>query len=776
MSNRQSLIASLLQAPSGLTWCRKHTELVDQAIQEVWSEEIGSGQGLALVATGGYGRAELSPCSDCDLVLVSSGGVAADRDDRIKRLYDALQVRAADALGISISYALRRPADAVGLDDKSLTALSDGRFIAGEEEVALALLKAAEEALPVPYFLRAKIQEREKARRGLHQSPLVTKPNLKEGAGGLRAFQSANWIRYALGERMIRPTKEYDAVMRVRNVLHALAGRKQDSLALERREQVAEIMGVDPFDLGGAIASHMESLHREELRAQEAILSARFPLAKGVHAIGGEIRFSAGASIGSAARGISQGIGLGLTVPDLASELTSETGPSEALEAVSSGSDCLMSLARCGVLDGLLPELTACRHLMPRDSSHQFSVYQHTIEVVRKLESLKPGTFLGDLMSSLPSRGPLFLAALLHDVGKSDLSRPHSESGAEMAESVCRRWRLYADTTSLVCWLVREHLTLAHFLRMRDVTHPDTAAELAELVQTEDRLVHLTLLTWADVSSVSEDAWTPIQQEHLKQLFALTSRTLEGTRPEVTERAALRRLEQGMAKTDLDPDQLKAFLSELPAHYLLSAGSEQAAKDCERMQIARNEGPQIEFIRNSELSFTEVHVTAKDEPGVLSRILAAIYAEDCRLLHVRAATTKSDPYIIDAFSISKGDRVLSKHEQKRLEKLIQGVLSGESDEADVLRKAGKQPDREQEVYQWRLVEGNPSILEIQAPRGRGLAYRMSKKISDCGWNITAARLGQWAGRGAAAFYITDRSGEPVTMESASQHLGPSLST
>jgi [protein-PII] uridylyltransferase len=409
---------------------------------------------------------------------------------------------------------------------------------------------------------------------------------------------------------------------------------------------------------------------------------------------------------------------------------------------------------------------------MPTDTVHEFTVFEHTMQVIRNLDNARTDPFSGELIQSLGSPDALYLAALLHDVGKIDRSLPHSESGARIAEKVCARWQLDSNLSNQIVWLVKEHLTMARFIRMRDLMHPDTTEEFAEIVGDPQRLTMLTLLTAADIAAVSSSTYTPAIATFLRQLYESTASVLhrDGTEdddPLLTRKRLLRSL----ASSNSDPDDVSRYLDEMPTYYLASTPTDIARLHMHYVTEARAERSTIDFTANQSLAATEITVCTRDKSGLLNQVLGVLYAFDLSLLAVRATTTRGTPAIaLDTFVAGFAGKPVPASTLRELQTVLQKVIDGELPARDVILSRGKDPDRRQRLFTYTYQEGTPGILDIRAPRGRGMPYRFSKIFAEQGWNIVSARVGQWAGSGAASFYITHADGAPVPREKVSELL------
>jgi [protein-PII] uridylyltransferase len=781
LQDREALLERLRRSPDGLEWCRAHSQRVDQLLRSLFEQlAVPANRVLvALMAVGGYGRRELAPYSDVDLIVVPREDSSPELDDLVRSLHRELHNVFAAGAGTALSYSFFLVNDAPALDPKSRTAVLDARLVCGSADAFEAFVGAFRDSLSPGEFALEKIREREAAHARWNDTPLVVEPHLKEGAGGLRSFQCANWIRDAIGEPPASPGEAYEAIARARNLLHLTAGGNVDRFTRGRQAEVAQMEEADVFEYVSQIAGHGLELLAEYHRALDLTRRQRYVLVEGVQADEGAIRFLPAASLSAAALGVAVGTPLGLVAePAEASFSTHVDGPA-ALFAIGTGEETLRAMDACGLLEKLLPELTRCRTLLPNDTLHVFTVFEHTLRTLRRLESFPAESFYGRLREGLSSVGPLYLAALLHDAGKAVPDRPHSETGAEIAAEVARHWGLAPGVASTVEWLVREHLTLARFIGMRDVSDPATSLEFARIVGDRERLDMLALLTCADAGAVSPEAWTPAQDAFLRELHARTSAVLESEEARSEDPAAYRRRLLRTLRDHPAPDrEIEAFLERLPAQYAVSTAPEMVPLHMELVRKAEAGEASVVWDHDAQGRLSEVTVCARDAPGLLSRILGVLYAYDLSVHGVRASTTEpaagAPAVALDTVLASFGHQAVPSATSALVVKaLVQIVQKGESLD-ELLRRHGKDPHRRQEHFTFDYVEpaapGAPGILEVQAPRGRGMAFRLARMIAERKWNIVAARFGQWAGRGAAAFYVLGPEGVPLSRAEALEGL------
>lgn len=763
--------------PSGLEWCNQYSAALDESIIQIFNACFGGAPEripFALIATGGFGRREMSPGSDIDLMVVSAGEDTPDYDPGLRRFFTLLTGPFRERLSIEVDYSYLYLSQIEGIDITTRTALLEARFLVGRRSIPGQLRRSLVESMPTGDFLLEKLRERSEQHAKYHRTPLVAEPNLKEGAGGLRCFHTANWIREALGEQALAPTDAYDQVLLARNLLHLLSDKANDNLTRSRQGDLAELLGIHPTELMESVTKAGEELHQGFLRTLQKVRESRFVLTDSCLAIRGEIRIRSIYDGGSAAVGVSLGTALGLEIEDLKVGIPKSVNGPALIHAVHTGSKTLRAMDRCGLLERLLPELTANRYVVPTDAAHRYTIFEHLLKTVENLDAVNE-PFLQDIKALVADGGVLYFAALLHDIGKVDLDQPHEVLGGQMVRELSKRLGIPPETSEELVWLVENHLVMTRFIRIRDVNLEETIRDFAEVVRTTDRLNMLTLLTWADVNAVGEGTWTQAQDTFLRLLYERTFSYLSAQSPERTDPSVYRRrLLAGLKHEVADESLVQTYLDQLPVHYLTTTPSEVVKLHMKFVEKARRGEVTIEIFERQEISATEITVCAPDRPGLLSEILGVFYAHDLSVPGIRASTTTdSQPIAIDVFQVSRSDRPVPSATMAQVSRDLQAVLLQENDAFALLAQKGKDPHRMLEVDTFTYQENRsgidgPGVLELRCPRGRGLPYRISSFLARQGWMILTARLGQYAGKAASAFYLLDKTGRAPSLEAVRQ--------
>lgn len=476
----------------------------------------------------------------------------------------------------------------------------------------------------------------------------------------------------------------------------------------------------------------------------------------------------------------------------------------------------LRRMRRTHLLKTLLPELDACMGLVPYDPSHVHTVGEHSLHVLENLLSLRdPLPALEDqederrehyraALLNLDNPLPLHLAALLHDIGKqwqttrTGENAPHEITGAEAIPDILTRLGATPLVIAQTEFLVRYHLVLAQTSRLRDLTQTATIREVARTVDDLERLRMLYLLTWADTKAVGPGVLTEMNARLLTELFERTESFLSReddvvTAPDLeTERRATdaqlsvvrerlqKRLSSDRVNTEgVSTEAVAEHVNRMPAAYLLNTPPETMARHL--AMVARLEAGETVVINMRtlapEIGLTEITVVTPDDPqpGLLSKLTGALLACDV-LLHTAQVFTRTEPdgtrIAIDTITCNYRDRALGPDRRNAVEAAIREVLDGTHTIADLLQRRRKPFDAHQTVRDFNVEDVGPeyTLVDVEAPDTLGVVYRLSALISGWGWNIHAARATTWGGNARSAFYVTDKAGEPLDVESANTQL------
>lgn len=548
------------------------------------------GERIAVLAVGGYGRAEMAPHSDVDLLFLTPWKTTPWAESVVESTLYILW-----DLKLKVGHSTRTVKDCIrlGRDDYTIrTALLEHRFLAGDTGLAEDLRERLWDDLfksTAGDFIEAKLEERDARHRKQGDQRFMLEPNVKEGKGGLRDMQSLYWIaKYvhrvedaqALVELGVFTPEEYrnfaaaeNFLWAVRCHLHLISGRAMDQLTFDMQVEVAERLGY--IDHGGRRAvehfmqdyfrhaTHVGDLTRILLTALEASHVKREPTLLGFFRR--RRRAKAGYIIHQNRLGVAdettffddrlnilrifeEALRTGtLLHPDamrlIAANLDMiDDGLRNDREAQRIFLDLLLkhgnperSLRRMnelGVLSAFIPEFQPIQAMMQFNVYHHYTVDEHTIQCISVLAQIEREELVEQLpvASSILRRGVnrkvLYVALLLHDIGK---GRPedHSVLGARIARKVAPRLGLKPDECDTVEWLVRYHLLMSDMAQKRDLSDPRTVRDFAKLVKTKRRLDLLTVLTVCDIRGVGPGTWNNWKAQLLRDLYRQTAGALE---------------------------------------------------------------------------------------------------------------------------------------------------------------------------------------------------------------------------------------------------------
>lgn len=546
---------------------------------------------IAVLAVGGYGRAEMAPQSDVDLLFLTPWKITPWAESVIETMLYLLW-----DLKLKVGHASRTVEDCIRLGREDITirtALLEHRFIAGFEPLATELADRLWGELfqaTGAEFIEAKLAERAERHKRQGGQRYVLEPNVKEGKGGLRDLQTLYWIgkylhRVPTAEGLVGAgllsRDEYDSFARaedflwaVRCHLHFITRRPTDQLTFDLQVEVASRMGY--ADQGGrrAVEVFMQDYFRHATRVgeltrvfltelearhakREASLFGLFKRTKrvrrGFKLVQGRIDVIDPADfLGdklNLLRVFEEGLRTGyLLHPNVMRIVTAnlhliDDGMRSDPEAVRIFLDLLLkhgnperSLRRMnelGVLSAFIPEFEPIVAMMQFNVYHHYTVDEHIIQTISILAQIERGELVEDLPLSSSilkagiNRRVLYVALLLHDIGK---GRPedHSILGAQIARRVAPRLGLTEEESETVEWLVRYHLLMSDMAQKRDIGDPRTVRDFAKAVKTRKRLDLLTVLTVCDIRGVGPNTWNNWKAMLLRQLHAQTAQALEG--------------------------------------------------------------------------------------------------------------------------------------------------------------------------------------------------------------------------------------------------------
>ena len=685
---------------------------IDQLLIRAWSRFMGeSAKQLALVAVGGYGRNELMPGSDVDLLLLLPDNEAGKYNQKITALLTFLW-----DIGLEVGHSVRTVRDCVEqslADVTVVTNIMEARLLTGSGSLFRRMQEATAPAKiwNSQDFFEVKSKEQRSRYKKYHDTAYNLEPNIKEGPGGLRDIQMIAWVANRhfgtasledLVERDFLTRKEYETLVDGRNLLwnirfalHTLTGRGEDRLLFDYQRTLAKTFGFHDDDKRLGVEAFMKRYYRtimELSRLNEMLLQLfhetilhpagpgeplainnRFQSRGGYIEVCNEQVFSHypfalleifllleqhpelhGVRAGTI-RAIRQH--RHLIDQDFRDDIRARSLFMEIIRQPRGITHELRRMNLYGILGAYLPAFEHIVGLMQYDLFHAYTVDEHILTVVRNLRRFTVHEFAlefplcSHIIATLPKPELLYIAGLFHDIAKGR-GGDHSTLGGRDARDFCSRHDLSNYDTDLVVWLVTQHLLMSSTAQREDISDPVVVNRFAKIVGDTVHLDYLYLLTVADIRATNPDMWNTWKDALLKQLYYNTRRALQRGLQDPLERAEYIQQTQQSA-TGLLGDQAQAatvLWNSFGEEYFLRHSPEQLAHHA-RLLLGRDKNSNVvDVLPVTERGGTEIFIFAPASKGLFSRITAVLDQLGLNVVDA-GITTTADDHILDTFQV-----------------------------------------------------------------------------------------------------------------------------
>jgi [protein-PII] uridylyltransferase len=785
------------------TVLRERSSLVDLSVVSTFAETLASVSpgGLALLAVGGYGRRELFPYSDIDLLLLTRRGIEeaeqkAALSEFLKRLWDA---------GLRLGHSVRTVEECCAFIDGNLeltVSLLDERLLAGDPVLYSSFRERFSKFLGAERNeLGRRIAKMARARHAkFHYTIYRLEPDIKEHPGGLRDVHTLNWLMKVSGGEAPRNgvAAAAEFLHQVRCFLHFRAGRDSNAFSFEAQDELAEAAFAtwkDPADWMRTFYRHARTASRSlmhEMEAQEArersllanfrdwrsrLSNSDFTVARdrvylrNVSALPQSPALALGAFEFHARHGIPLAgeteMRLESALPGLRPKLAQAESPFAWLRRfvdLPHAPAAMRPLQDTGYLAALIPAWAHVEHLVVRDFYHQYTVDEHTFVTLDVLAGLRSETtdavrrFASLLEESAEDAWMLRFALLFHDIGKGT-GGEHSAKSVRVAEETLQAWGCPDAARATILFLIQHHLDLSSILQARDLGDPATARDAATRVHTIERLRLLTLLTYADISAVNPTAMNPWRMEQLWRLYRVTSREL--TRALGEERIGS---EAQQAFGQVSPE-MSRFLEGLPTRYLWTHTPGDATAHFELFRTAQAKDVALDISRREGVF--QLTFVASDRPFLFASIAGALASFGLNILKAEAFANQQH-WVLDSFVFSDPTRnlELNPSELDRLRLLLRRVILGEVRAEDLLKHRAARPAPARRAMVATSVSCDPeaastlTAIEVVTQDRPGLLYSLASAISRAGCNIEVVLVDTEAHKAIDVFHVT-KSGKKL---------------
>jgi len=812
---------------------------------------------LLLIATGGYGRGELCPHSDIDILFLHN---AATRGQKSHPFIAAVVGQVLYMLwdvGLKVGHATRSVSEAVEQANKDMqakTALLEARLVVGDRAFydifRATLVKECVRGHESEYIAARMADQRERHEKH-GDSVYMQEPNVKNGCGGLRDLQNLLWMaffkygvltleelrRQGFVERAEQRQLEtaYDFILRVRNALHYLTDRPCDTIGLGLQLQLADEFGYRHHDILRRTEAFMRDYYTHArniflltntLAERMAIKPARFGKLASLLRRGRKDETLDGfvfrdGLIGATSPGIFREDPLRLMrVFRYAQQRGAELSPDlrvlvrQNLKLVNRGFQCaaetretflailqqkgkvarvLRMMHEVEFLGKLLPEFGRLTCLVQHEFFHQYTADEHTLHVVEHLDRVldatePPHLSYKKIFQQLEHPHVLYLAILLHDVGKAANVKLHAEASNALARKVAQRLKLGADETAELVFLVRDHLKLSLLSQRRDIDDHATIDSAVRIVKYQADLDALMLLTFVDAAGTSVKSWTEWKEALLWELYHRTTQAIEGG--ERAQHILSQRIEQlyrevsAQLKDQLALEEIYSHFELMPASYYINTSAEEAGQHLQlihrflqrQAEAEKAEDafvPVIDWQSFPSQGNSRVTICTWDRLGLFSKIAGAFASAE---LHVLSAHiyTRGDHVVLDQFGVCDQllQAVTDPKQIQAAEQMLQRALTNQEtiEFRQVLEKIrasrGAVP-RLREVRIPTIIEfdneisESRTVVEVQAEDRVGLLFTLTNTLSELSLDISFAKIFTEKGAAIDSFYVQDHDGQKI---------------
>ena len=695
----------------------KRAWLIDQLLLNAWEHLIDS-QNLSLVAVGGYGRGELHPYSDIDLMILHKPRIKKDINERIKSFLTFLW-----DTGLEVGHSVRTVSQCKSEARRDITVatnLMESRLIHGDKKLYDSMTEAIgpDKIWSDRKFFESKLSEQKTRHKKFADTSYNLEPNIKEAPGGLRDIQVIGWVvkrhfgastlselvknKFLSNEEYRTLTGGRELLWRIRFGLHILAGRREDRLLFEHQKNIARQFGfssrgnkgVEEFmklyyttvremsQLNEILLQHFQETIIFAKRKEKIIsINNRFQIRHDFIEVKNRNIFSRypfalmeiflliqqNPNIKGVRASVIRLIRKQVELIDdqYRNDIRARSYFLEIIRQPRRVGHELRRMHRYGVLGAYLPVFGKIQGLMQFDLFHVYTVDEHILLVIRNLRLFELEEYKAthplchEIIKKIPKLEILYIAGLFHDIAKGRKG-DHSELGAKEAIRFCTNHGLGIYDTKLLAWLVENHLLMSKIAQKQDIDDPNIINNFVNEVVDQNHLNYLYLLTVADICATNPKLWNSWRAHLLMSLYQNTLRVLRhGHEKPKHKKQRLQQVKKDalalIENSGHIADQIDQFWKGLNTDYFLRHTHEEIAWHTEAVMSARdNKLPLVLVNKETEKGWSRIFVYMKDSAGIFSATTRAIEQLRLNVLDAKIITSRND-YTLDSYIVLEED-------------------------------------------------------------------------------------------------------------------------
>jgi [protein-PII] uridylyltransferase len=731
------------------------SRLMDLLVKEILAENsthsassATSGlSNMATVAIGGYGRGELAPFSDVDLMFLRKSRQAPEEASQIQTMLCLLW-----DMGFQVGHSVRTIKESLHMAQDDLTSLMsmlDARPLAGPGQLYIEFQERLRKGIDkdkkgLQEKILRSVQERHQAHGG---TVFIQEPNIKEAKGGLRDFHTIGWIAKAFypgltREQVLerhevtpgewkRAAQAYEFLQRLRNELHFLTNRRTDVLSHHLLASVVknfnfrkgrfqkdseaflkhyylQVRGI--AQVADALLAPIEKALKPKTSWFSSRMTALSPPKPTTKHSGSAVASTAGVNPEqwmqlfrysqaepslideSTKAAIRQHVQRfhrsALSAPPISSDFRA------ILRAKGKVAPVIRLMHGLGFLGRVLPEFGRLTCLVQHDLYHKYTTDEHSLRALEVLDRIAIGSedrfrSYQRILNEIHDSSTLYFAMLMHDVGKG-LGGSHSVKGAELVGKALARLRFDPDEAAKVDMLVRHHLLMGHISQRRNLDDPHTIDEFVRIIDRLDTLNMLLLLTFADAQAIGPGVWNEWKDHCLWELYhkAYERLMFAGSRSRAihSEVDSVRKQVFELLKGEVDAEVLENHFKRLPEKYVLYTPVPQIVNQLRLARKLDGEAMVLEWVDHPEQGYTDLILVTHDRPGLFAQIAGGLSAFNLNILSAQL-NTRDDGMVFDVFQVGSlaGTHRLHREDYARVERLLKRVIGGQTEIEEYLK-------------------------------------------------------------------------------------------